>query len=454
MMKETIYTYRHIARIVIEATTPIAIGTGSKSILTDAPVMTGINGLPYIPATSVAGILRHALNDHDSENSIFGWHDDNGGAGSRLVFTDAVMIGAEGRAIDGAEKPSGHDDFYAKFEEMPIRQHVRIDKNGVAEKNGKFDNQVVFKGTRFVFEVEMYATDQEEKQTFEHTLSMLYLPSVRIGGGTRNGYGAFKVVSCKTISLDLTDEANLKSYLDKSACLCNEMPSMEDTSKQSPEEQDEWTTYKLELKPDNFFLFGSGQGDDDADMTAVVEPYIKWSDDGKPTFTKGATLIPATSIKGALAHRTAYHWNRLNEYYVGNSDAKTGCDCPAVADIFGVAGKEQISGSFKRGNIILSDIFLDDCKTKVVNHNAIDRFTGGTIEGALFSEKVNYYPAKRDKFELNIMVKTAALDNENTMKAFECALNDICNGMLPLGGGVNRGNGVFTGTYAKLDKNS
>ena len=36
------------------------------------------------------------------------------------------------------------------------------------------------------------------------------------------------------------------------------------------------------------------------------------------------------------------------------------------------------------------------------------------------------------------------------MKAFELALADIKNGMLPLGGGVTKGNGFFSG---KLTKN-
>ena len=35
--------------------------------------------------------------------------------------------------------------------------------------------------------------------------------------------------------------------------------------------------------------------------------------------------------------------------------------------------------------------------------------------------------------------------NKNIQSAFETALIDVCCGMLPLGGGVNRGNGCFSG---------
>ena len=82
-MEEKTYRYRHLARIIVEAVTPIAIGTGSKDILTDAPVVRDINGLPYIPATSLAGVIRHALGIADDQEGIFGHHDKKGGLGSR-----------------------------------------------------------------------------------------------------------------------------------------------------------------------------------------------------------------------------------------------------------------------------------------------------------------------------------------------------------------------------------
>lgn len=40
-------------------------------------------------------------------------------------------------------------------------------------------------------------------------------------------------------------------------------------------------------------------------------------------------------------------------------------------------------------------------------------------------------------------------DFKEVQQAFESALKDICTGMLPLGGGVNRGNGVFKGSVTK-----
>ena len=66
----------------------------------------------------------------------------------------------------------------------------------------------------------------------------------------------------------------------------------------------------------------------------------------------------------------------------------------------------------------------------------------------LFSEKATY--GKGHIYTMTILAKNEVLESETTIKAaLENALLDICKGMLPLGGGVNRGNGIFTGTLAR-----
>ena len=52
------YDYRYIARIVLEAETPLVVGGGNNELSTDRPVAKDANGLPYIPGTSLTGVLR------------------------------------------------------------------------------------------------------------------------------------------------------------------------------------------------------------------------------------------------------------------------------------------------------------------------------------------------------------------------------------------------------------
>ena len=50
-----------IARIIIEAATPLRIGCGRSSVKTDAVIARDVNGLPYIPGTTLTGLMRHAM---------------------------------------------------------------------------------------------------------------------------------------------------------------------------------------------------------------------------------------------------------------------------------------------------------------------------------------------------------------------------------------------------------
>ena len=438
-MEKSIYSHRLLARIVIEAETPIAVGGGESGILTDSLVATDINGLPYIPGTSIAGVLRHSIVDENFVNKYLGYQEDDFGQGSKIIISDAVMIGKEGKALDDLQEIDLEDEFYIHFSQLPIRQHVRINSQGTTDEGGKFDCQVVFKGTRFVFDVELVTTSQNDETDFITILKHLSQPEMRLGSGIHNGYGKIKVVDYKIKSLDLKKKEDLDSYINKSSCLAEEWPFTEDQKKPLDKEGGKkWISYNLELKPDSFFLFGSGLSDDNADMTPVDEWFIKW-ENGKPHFVEG-TLIPASSIKGALSHRTAFYWNKLNHKYADKSEGVTGDKNDAVAAIF---GRVVDSNKIEHGNILLSDVIIPKVPSKILNHVSIDRFTGGALDGALFTERITYSPKTIIPIEI-LVDSTAFCGKDKTIQdAFQKAIEDLGNGMLPLGGGVNRGHGIF-----------
>lgn len=452
-MRETRYTHRYMARIVMEAVTPVSVKSGKKSVMTDALVIRDVNGLPFIPGTSLAGVLRHIMGeDPKKEDSLFGYQDGEKGSGSRLIFSDAVMIGKEGKAMDGLCEIDFQDEFYSHFRDLPIRQHVRIEEHGVGADHGKFDEEVVFRGTRFIFDVELLsAGTQEEEAYFKEVLHKLYGSSFRIGSGTRCGFGEMKIVSCRTAFLNLRDEADMEKYLNKSSDLSEEADCFDTEFEETHYTSEGWTAYTLSLHPEDFFLFGSGFGDDDADMTPLEEGFIKWKD-GTPEFVPNiqTTVIPATSIKGAIAHRTAYHWNKLNHRFADNDDGLVGDENPAVATLFGTS-EDGSDIKISRGNVMFTGLVKEYNERKLLNHVAIDRFTGGAINGALFTEKT-VDGSNMEHFTINIYVADEALTDETIVKSFELSLEDLSRGMLPLGGGVNRGHGIFTGTWKKEEK--
>lgn len=448
------YTYRHIVRMTVEAATPLAVGTGKGSdILTDAPVAKDVNGLPYIPATSIAGVLRHAMGyvDNKTDGNPFGYIDgadnDDSGHGSDIIFTDAVMVGKDGKALDGIQNIDWDDEFYRAFQDLPIRQHMRINDKGTAENNGKFDNEVVYKGTRFVFEIEL-VSDNDNDNHIEKAIEHLRYCTLRIGGGTRKGYGRLNVVKCQQASLNLAKPEDLEKYLKKSSSLAEEWAGFTKISETESLDDSKWTHYQLKLKPLDFFMFGSGMGDSDADNVYVSELVVS---QGESIDNNKRVLIPGSSVKGAIAHRTAYHYNKIKGNFAGKTEPKeiTGSNNEAVAAIF---GEKKSDNTFTRGRILIDDVIKGQAepKSKPFFHNKIDQFTGGTMDGALFQEKVIY--DKDTEYTFDIYVENSALADDDIKKAFVQSLRDICTGLLPLGGITNRGNGIFTGTATENDE--
>jgi len=480
------YTHRYLARIIIEATTPLTMGTGEGNVMTDRLIATDVNGLPYIPGTALAGVLKHSLQEHLTDSTIdklFGFQikkdeevkirkekkrpptEEEKGQGSRLLLSHAQMLGFDGKVIDGIQSKITDTEFYRNFQNLPIRQHVRISHKGASEGGGKFDEQVVYKGTRFCFEMELVGTT-DDSSVWEELLTQFSNPGFRMGGGTRKGFGEIIVSEYCEKVIDLTKD--LKSYLDKSSDLGDDefwkgIPLV----KPEPSES-EWLKYEITLTPDDFFLFGSGFGADNADMSYVTEKVIVGWDERNVRFSEGKVLIPASSVKGALAHRVAFHYNKtkkvfadtLTEDLLKKEGYKMDIDCkpeqnrlieiatkgnPAVRALFGYSASNNDG---QRGNTIFSDVYLKEpANEKLLNHVAIDRFTGGAMDGALFSEEV---VGSKEEFKLTCFVNKDV--KPEYLDAFDSTLKDLCVGMLPLGGGTMRGHGCFKGKITKNGK--
>ncbi len=467
------YNYRYLARVIIEAETPLALGSGNRELSTDRPVAKDANGIPYLPGTSLAGVIRHSLYEQTGDNNeilsrlddVFGYQDETNqgdSLGARLILSSAHLIGKNHKVFDGLfviDKNDPNYEFIGMYRNLPVRQHARINHRGVADKEnyGKFDEEVVYKGSRFVFELEMKGTDDTDNTFWKQLLSVLSLPGFRIGGGSTKGFGQIKVIEIKQQIFNLDNDKDRNNYLNHSTCL--NIPFEGDTFK--PEEKSSVTfdIYQLRLIPEDFFLFSSGLKSDFADMNPVTEQILSWNNSEDPVFSKEMVLIPATSVKGAIAHRVAYHYNKLNEIYADKLPEDktiadyTGENNVAVRTLFGNAGDYSNEEEGQRGKIWFSDVYRKGHAYKKLDHVVIDRFTGGAIDGALFNERVvQDDSAGENECILELMVQQGAFDNtddNNIKKAFEQSLEDIISGRLPLGGGTLRGHGIFTGELIK-----
>ena len=463
-MKNT-YKYRLLSRITLEALSPLVIGSGNKNIKTDTVVAKDVNELPYIPATTLAGLIRHSLPEEEQRRWM-GYQTKEESYGSQLILSEAKILSEDGKPIDGLSNKE--DTVKQLCYQLPIRQHVRINHQGVAEKNGKFDEEIVPKGMRFCFEMELMS-EEDDNEIMDKILSTIQSNGFRIGSGSRSGFGQTSIVSILHKKLDLSTPKDLKLYLSKSSSLENIWKGFEPYTPAVNTNTD-YISYELTLQPTDFMFFGAGFGDEHSDMTFVREPVIQWDNDDRASIIEKekVVLIPGSSVKGALAHRTAYHYNKLKGCFADGKSAEelqehVGKQNDAVKLLFGSEGDKRGKDK-KRGNILISDVIqiqTKELEKNVLNHVKIDRFTGGAVTGALFSEEVLYAP--KVSFTLEILLDKAAItelkenkgDKENNvdknkaLEAFETALTDLCKGYLPLGGSVNRGNGTFKGSLKK-----
>ena len=420
-----------IAHITFEAKTALKIGSKNADFLQDSPIQKDWNGLPMILGTSLTGVLRKEFEDEIAKN-IFG----TGDLGSKTIISNALILNEKKEVTESLLLDSKKSDFLQKFIVLPIREHNAMNDKGVTIKNAKFDEEVIYKGTRFKFSIEMLNENVNDKNNFFQLLDLLSKDSFRIGAGSSKGFGQIKVIEITYDEFDV----NSDEYVNLSSSL-NINTKLSETHKIKEFDDEKYIKYKLILTPDDFFMFGSGFGDDEADMTPVFEDIVDYE---KQDLIKEKVLIPASSVKGAISHRTTYHYNLINKNFIKeNGENKA----EVVETIFG-SKKDKEKDSFK-GNILISDVYLDKTSskdTKVFDHVSIDRFTGGAIDSALFQEKII---ASKETFTLEILINKEKVKDEVALESFEKALKDITTGMLSLGGATTKGHGIFSGKVLK-----
>ncbi|MBN1297676.1 hypothetical protein JXA80_12925 [bacterium] len=463
----------YIARVVIQFRTPFHIGSGAEGTVTDAEVITDVNGLPSIPGTSLAGALRSAFGQRfgrDRENDLFGCahlpgktadrstdsqdEEVDRGRGSRLTVSWGCIHDSRGVPVEGiVDVDRLNDPVLANACSPTLRDHVKIDHRGASagDDRAKFDELVVCAGHRFTFECMMQGADRDTTGTWTSLLDVLQDASLRLGGKTRRGLGAFSVVAIDTAEFNLGTKEGLAKF--------SALPVRLDTPAElAPLDRNEakrglGRLRRLLLQPQEYWMFGGGSDEiadgGDPDMAPVRDRMIVW-DDGSGSVRENALYVPGSSVKGALAHRTAYHYNRLTGFFADEVDddafdARVK-DNPAVRELFGFAlddtGPDAKRGS--RGRVLIDDIFVDSHEKitqHLVHHVAIDRFTGGARSGALFSERPIW---RGPGLPITIhLVSPGAISDPDILPAFDAALADLGAARLPLGGGAGRGLGFF-----------
>lgn len=413
--------YLTIARFSVEAVSPITIASGGEKSSLEAPLVRDPNGLPMLPATSLAGILKQAL-DLDDAREFLGYQDRQDGKRSAVTITDALIHWSDNRPRDGLllgdESPNSDPLARTFAKDAPIRrEHVRISRYGTVDGEGKFDRAAIPSGARFTFE--MFARHGDGEAPLGRLIDCV-LGGLHIGGATRSGYGALRCIAMGQKQIDLRNQDGRALMVEFAS------PDLSGTAiEMRIVEEPKRPGLSLSFQGEGPVMVGGDSAAEEIDSAPYAERHIRWLE-GEGEMVK-RYVIPGSSIKGPLRHRTAYHLFR--------SGLEQDAVETAIATLFGSPKEGERGGP---GLLRFHDApIADGTKTVTVPHVSIDRFTAGVRQGMLFMNEVLWKPA----FQVEIdRLGEAGVEAE---QAFALALADLKSGHLGIGADWGDGVGII-----------
>lgn len=438
----------HLALLTLEAVSAHGIHSGQSEFVQDVVLLRDANGLPALPGTSLAGVLRHLYCDRfgqEAAGRLFGNIEKNQGHGSNVNINWALVHDSQNQVKEGLLENTRQDYIlYELSQAHPIvRQRVRLDARGAATDTGKFDVSFMPAGTRYSTLIGYWSDgSQEDEQAWQDFLGLLYSPFFRIGHGTRNGAGAFKVQALHASCWDLSKPEDKTAYINRprSRMAARKLPLVS----LSPASGQGNLSLELNLKSEAGWRIGGGDAlvgfasDEAPDLKPQTEWFITWQNN-QAEISARKYLVPASALKGALAHRFAFHYRCLSQNWVG-AEPESAHNEQAVKDLFGYAGDKNDEG--QAGLVFFNDLYLEGVKTATQMHNRIDQFTGGVMTGALFEDGLLWKTDITLSLQLQNNSRLQALGPAHR-QALQRTLEDLCEGRLPLGAGGSRGLGVF-----------
>lgn len=389
-------------KIGIRLASPLAVGSGENSN-TDSDVILDSRGQPVIPATSLAGTIRHFLEDTvKAKFGIWGSIENGSSISSRIRFFDAILTS---------------DSFISVRDSVALENKIsdeadegEILHNKVGVSGAKFDKEIVEAEADFVSLLELHDVSDEEKSGILLALSAINSGFLRIGSKTTRGYGQFKITSLKEADFTFPDDREKwlgfdQFDFDSDDCYTDITEKLNEFGMEKY-----YDIVKLRLRQKGALSIRSYTI---KDITAA--DYIQLSDkDGTP-------VIPGTSWAGAFR-------NRFKELS-GSSEVTN--------QLFGFVNTK--SDEKKKSKIFFGESRIKNAERKLITRNSIDRFSGGVKDKALYSE-ITFYNGET---VLEIFISKQIKDIEKVRILLSAVICDLHKGYLGIGGLTSVGRGLF-----------
>ena len=397
------------------------------------------NGLkePTIPGKSIRGAVRAACDiarqtmedaGHPTtqdggaftkENWISLWGDNSLDTGKSirdrgLRDDDSLPIRQSALTFHAVSFPE-YKDTDSGDSHLPRRHGVGINRTtGAASDGALYEHEFLPRGTRFTIRItaegrdnEPMGRDQSEgipgpassdtvEKLLEFIVDVLKSDTFSLGGRTGSGQGKIRVIEPKLRRLSGTTDAGT---LTTPADVLNALIGQDEEGTSLPLERGGWPLEeptRIEIKwwsPTGIFVAEDEKltkrrkeeaQEKDPEANGVTEPLR----DPSVPWDEAQLLIPGTSIRGALRSRAsriartvlaAEAENKLTPFTSHDVHEQIAAEPNLVRYMFGCTEY--------RGAITVHDCLSKKRGTRIeVTHNAIDRWTGGVIDGGLFTE--------------------------------------------------------------------
>ena len=404
-----------IGKILIEGEfilkSPLLIGDGAGETadnFRDVHVLKNRQGEPFIPGTSLCGVLCDWL-----ENLSPAW--------TTKIFGDA----------DEMQSSIQVEDVTLNGGEIIPRDGVRIDGlTGTVDGSGKYDFEVVERGASGALRLlinlrgvhvnknfngdKNYSLD-EIRDVIARLLRRLH-DGIRLGALTTKGFGFVAAENLTANLYDFRNKNDVAAWLTGEKTAHEILPSTEET----------------EASPKNFIVDANFR----FNSSFIIRDYENAPNKISAVALKSREdfVIPGTSLKGVLRHRAEYIFGKLG------IDAK-------ILD--GLMGNSTPDKKIK-SRFIVAESYIAPEDFAEVEHtrNKIDRFTGGTLQGTLFTSKPAYQKNLEPTLKIHFEIRDAT-DVEAGLAIF--LLRDLWLGRVALGGEKSVGRGTLSGVSAEIN---
>ena len=426
------------------------------------------NGLnePTIPGRSIRGAVRAACDiarqalkgagDPATQNGgVFSkaswvslWGDDTDytgrSANDRGLPSDASLPIRKSALTFHAVSFPDYKDSDSGQSPLPRRHGVGIDRTtGAASDGALYEHEFLPRGTKFDIRITAEGRDDETmkrdqsdgipgpassdtvKKLLEFIVNVLNSGAICLGGRTGSGQGKIRVNEPKLRRLSGTTDAGT---LTTPADILNALIGQDEEGTSLPLELGGWTLEepaRITIEwwsPTGIFIaedekLTKQRKDEaqkkDSSANGVTEPLR----DPSVPWDEAQLLIPGTSIRGALRSRAS----RIARTVLA---ARGDLEPLASHDIHEQIAHEpnlvryMFGCTDYRGAVTVHDCRSIERGTRVeVTHNAIDRWTGGVIDGGLFTEAV-YLGTEWEPIQIDIDLRRL-LKNIKAEKALE-----------------------------------